>query len=169
MFPEYIKACHTYSIDRLYSRLQCDLLYSCIGSTFAKNHGNSLIFAKYLKFYLQDNFCENWNCSSLFASSTKITAFKRQDFNIVSRETRGVAPADCWNGGKWGLNEYNWKGLFLGWFFGLFVLVQEIFVLPWLLLSAHHKIFFPHCTLFQFICPNCPARWPGSRAGSPVS
>ena len=30
-----------------------------------------------------------------------------------------VAPADCCNYGKWGLEEYIWKGFFLGWFFGL--------------------------------------------------
>jgi hypothetical protein len=28
--------------------------------------------------------------------------------------------------------------------------------------------FFPHCTLVHFICPLRPARWAGSRAGSPV-
>ncbi len=32
-----------------------------------------------------------------------------------------------------GLKEYKSKGSFLGWFIGLVVLVQEIFVLPWLL------------------------------------
>ncbi len=43
------------------------------------------------------------------------------------------------------------KGLhpsILGWFIGFVVQVQEIFVLPWLLLSAQSKIFFfltVHC------------------------
>ncbi len=31
------------------------------------------------------------------------------------------------------------------------------------------KYFFPHRTVFQFICPHHPASWAGSRAGSPVS
>ncbi len=31
------------------------------------------------------------------------------------------------------------------------------------------KYFFPHRTQFQFICPQCPASWEGSRAGSPFS
>ncbi len=31
------------------------------------------------------------------------------------------------------------------------------------------KYFFPHGTLFKFICPHRPASWSGSRAGSPVS
>jgi hypothetical protein len=31
------------------------------------------------------------------------------------------------------------------------------------------KIFFPHRTLFQFICSHLPSSWAGSRAGSPVS
>ncbi len=30
-------------------------------------------------------------------------------------------------------------------------------------------VFFPHRTLFQFICPHRPANWAGSRAGPPVS
>jgi hypothetical protein len=28
--------------------------------------------------------------------------------------------------------------------------------------SAQYKYFFPHRTLFQFLCPHCPASWPGS-------
>jgi hypothetical protein len=31
------------------------------------------------------------------------------------------------------------------------------------------KYFFPHRTLLKFLCPNRPASWAGSRAGSPVS
>jgi hypothetical protein len=30
---------------------------------------------------------------------------------------------------------------------------QEIFILPWLLLSAQYNIFFPHRTLFTFFVP----------------
>jgi hypothetical protein len=56
-----------------------------------------------------------------------------------------------------------------GWFVGLVVPVQEIFVLPWLLLSAQYKIFFRRCPLFQFVCPHRQAIWAGCRAGSPVS
>ncbi len=43
------------------------------------------------------------------------------------------------------------------------------FILPWLLWSALNKLFFPHHTLFQFMCPHRPATWAGSRAGPPVS
>ncbi len=46
------------------------------------------------------------------------------------------------------------KGSFLGWFFGLVVLVQEIFVLPWLPLSAQvQNIFFPHNALSILLSP----------------
>ncbi len=31
------------------------------------------------------------------------------------------------------------------------------------------KLYFPHRTLFQFLCSHRPASWAGSRAGSPVS
>jgi hypothetical protein len=30
------------------------------------------------------------------------------------------------------------------------------------------KYVFPHCPLFQFICPHRPASWAGSRAGSSI-
>jgi hypothetical protein len=57
------------------------------------------------------------------------------------RQERG-APADCWNWGKWGLREYIMlKGSYLGWFVGIVVPVQEIFVLPWLRISPVHIIF----------------------------
>jgi hypothetical protein len=56
-----------------------------------------------------------------------------------------------------------------GWFVGL-VPVQETFILPWLLWSApSKKYFFPHSTLFQFMCPHRPATWASSRAEPPVS
>jgi len=35
--------------------------------------------------------------------------------------------------------------------------------------SRPNTKFFPHRTLFQFLCPYIPATWAGSRAGSPVS
>jgi hypothetical protein len=63
--------------------------------------------------------------------------------------------------------------------------VQMKGVPPWLvrwLVVPVHEIFFclgcssqpstnifPHCTLFQFLCPHRPTSWAGSRAGSPVS
>ncbi len=50
-----------------------------------------------------------------------------QIFGIGS--LHGLAPADCWNWGKWGLKEYKWKGSFLGCFVGLVVPLPEIFVL----------------------------------------
>ncbi len=38
-------------------------------------------------------------------------------------------------------------------------------------LDGQVKTFFftLYCTLFQILCPHCPASWAGSRAGSPVS
>ncbi len=37
---------------------------------------------------------------------------------------------------------------------------NEIFCSAWL---AQYKLFFPHYTLFQFLCPHRPASWAGSR------
>jgi hypothetical protein len=66
-------------------------------------------------------------------------------------------------------------------------IAKRISVLPWLvrgacragtidfcpvlaaLVGPVQKHFFPHCILFQFICPHCPESWAGSRAGPPVS
>jgi hypothetical protein len=57
-----------------------------------------------------------------------------------------------------------WKGSVLGRFVGLVVLVQYIFVLPWLLYSqSSPKYYFPHRT---YSIPHCPATWAGSRAVS---
>ncbi len=53
------------------------------------------------------------------------------------------------------LTEYKWKGSFFGWFVGLFMPVKEIFVL--LSCSSRPcstKYCFPHCTLFEFLCPH---------------
>ncbi len=36
-------------------------------------------------------------------------------------------------------------------------------------LSAQYKLFLPHRTLFQCLCPHRTASWAGSHAGSPVS
>jgi len=46
---------------------------------------------------------------------------------------------------------------------------QEIFVLPWLLLSAQYKIKFSSLYTFSIPLSPLPASMPGSRAGSPVS
>ncbi len=37
------------------------------------------------------------------------------------------------------------------------------------LVSSMQNIFFPHHTLFKFLCSHRPAIWAGSRAGSPFS
>ncbi len=37
------------------------------------------------------------------------------------------------------------------------------------LVGPVQNIFFPHCTLFQLICPHRPASWAGSRSGLAVS
>jgi hypothetical protein len=62
------------------------------------------------------------------------------------------------------------KGVFLGWFFGLVVPVQEIFypALAALVSPVPHNN-FPHRALFQFLWPRLPAIKAGSRAGPPVS
>ncbi len=92
-----------------------------------------------------------------------------------SRETSYVWTP--WNWGEWGLQEDKWKRSFLVGSLGLscqykkdfcsalvalfgpvkkyflVVLVQEIFVLPWLLYGPV-KTFFPHRTLFQPLSPS---------------
>jgi hypothetical protein len=65
-------------------------------------------------------------------------------------------------------SEYTWKGSFRGWFVGLVLLVQEIFVLPLADLVSPAKNILSS-TLFYFICPHRQATWAGSRAASPVS
>ncbi len=76
----------------------------------------------------------------------------------TNRETREGAPADCWNWGEWWLEDYKWKRSFLGWFFGLVMPVQEIFVLPWLLLSAQYKIFFSSPCIFSIPLSPSPTK-----------
>ncbi len=53
--------------------------------------------------------------------------------------------------------EYILKGSFLGWFVGLVVLVQEIFVLPWLLLSAQCKILYSFTYRYTISLPLSPS------------
>jgi hypothetical protein len=95
---------------------------------------------------------------------------QRKKYKVEAERLESGGP--CWllKMSEWGLKEYKWKVSVLGWFFGLFVPVQEIFVLPLGCSSRPStKYFFPHRTLFQFLCPNRSASWAGSRAGSPVS
>jgi hypothetical protein len=57
----------------------------------------------------------------------------------------------------------------LPWFVGLVVPVQEIFVLPWLLVSPVQNIFILAVHYFNSFVPHRPVSWESSRAGSPVS
>ncbi len=59
------------------------------------------------------------------------------------------------------------KGVLLGWFGGLVVPVQSIFVLPLQLWSAQYKILFSSPDSFS-LYPHHPATWAGRIAGSPV-
>ncbi len=113
------------------------------------------------------HFLMSGNITSLLASGW---IYAPKYFHIlVQREQRGVAPADCWNCGEWGLKEYKWKRFFLGWFVGIVVSVQETFILPWLLCSALYKISFSSPYTISIYVSPCPAPWTGSRAGPPVS
>ncbi len=72
-------------------------------------------------------------------------------------DQRGMAPADCWNWGKWGLKEQKRKGSFRGWFvsnrLGSSCWYKRL--LSYLGCSGQRstKYFFPHRTLFQFMRP----------------
>ncbi len=77
---------------------------------------------------------------SIVILRTYITLFWLLCSFVLTRETRERALLTG-NWGKWGLKEYIWTGSLLGWFAGLVMPVQEIFVLPWLLQSAQYKIF----------------------------
>ncbi len=86
---------------------------------------------------------------------------------IQFRETRErVAPADCWNWGKWGLKEYIERGSS-----SLVGLVRYKRFLSCLDCSSRSstKKNFPNRILFYFICLYRPASWAGSCAASPVS
>ncbi len=73
-----------------------------------------------------------------------------------------MAPADCWNWGKWGLKEYTWNGSF-----------------PWLvrwarralaaLVGPVQNISFLNRTLFHFICLHRPASWAVGRQSCSVA
>ncbi len=55
---------------------------------------------------------------------------------VVNENTRETTCREGWllltveTVGEWGLKEQKLKGSFLGWFFGLVMPLQEIFVLP---------------------------------------
>ncbi len=92
------------------------------------------------------------------------------DCSHYQRDQRWVAHADCWNWGKWGLQENIWKRSFLG-----FVLwarcAGTIDFCPAMaaLVMPSKKYYFSHRPLFHFISLYRPATWAGSCAGSPVS
>ena len=69
-------------------------------------------------------------------------------FWLDQKYQRGVAPADSWNWGKWGLREYILKGPFLGWFHGLLVPVQEN--LSWLVCSSRPRTKYCCLTVHYF-------------------
>ncbi len=161
-----------YSIDRLYSTAGCKVTFWRSGSIFQlfppvsqKNHGNSPIIQKHLKSFILKKILVKTKIFLVFCLFYQITAFNRKG------KQRVLASADCWNWGKWKVETQR---------------EQMKGILPWLVLWAFHvgtrdfcfslaylvgpvqNTFFPH-PVFQFICPNCPARWPGSRAELPVS
>ncbi len=56
---------------------------------------------------------------------TRAKDLDKESVKSEREDTVGMAPADCWNWGEWGLKEYKWEGgSFLGWFAGLVVPVQ---------------------------------------------
>jgi hypothetical protein len=88
---------------------------------------------------------------------------------VATREAREVWPLLTGETGEIGTQRVQGKGSFVGWLAGLVVPV-ETFILPWMLWSTQYKIFFfPHRTLFQFMCPHRPAAWAGNLPGPPVS
>ncbi len=62
------------------------------------------------EFVLQASIQLNWSAIRWGLYSR----LKYTNCSLYKRHHRGVAPADCWNRGKWRLKEYIWKGSFLG-------------------------------------------------------
>jgi hypothetical protein len=60
-------------------------------------------------------------------------------------------------------------GSFFGWFVGLAVTVEEIFVLPFGCSTRPVQMFFFLAVYYCSIVPLCTTSWTGIRAGSPVS
>ncbi len=69
--------------------------------------------------------------------------------DVAQRDYRGVAPADCWNWGEWGPSLVGSLGLSC-WY------KKFLFCLGWSS-RLSTKYFFPHRTLFELLCPHCPA------------
>ncbi len=98
-----------------------------------------------------------------------ITILPHPVFNVSHRETReNVGPA-VETEVKGDSKRTNERDPFLAGLLGLSCHIQEIFVLPWLLYSRPGtKYFSSSHTISISLCPNRPASWAGSRAGSPV-
>ncbi len=68
----------------------------------------------------------------------------QKSYTLVIRETREWWPLLTFETEANGVSKStNEQGSFLGWFVGPILAVQEVFILPWLLLSAQYKIVFP--------------------------
>ncbi len=76
-------------------------------------------------------------------------------FTDETRETieRGVAPADCWNWGGWGLKEYKWKSSYFDWFVGLVVPLQGVFSALVALVGPVQNIIFLTVHYFNSFVP----------------
>ncbi len=72
-----------------------------------------------------------------------------------------VAPAGCWNWGEWGFKEYKWKVSFLGWFVGLIVPWQEIFVCLGCSSRPSTKYFFSSSYTFSIPVSQSPSKLGG--------
>ncbi len=79
---------------------------------------------------------------------------------------REVAPTDCWKLRWLGIQRVQMKRGPPWWFVGLVVLVQETFILHWLLWSVEFKQIFPSLYTVSIYVPQ---HWAGSHAGPPVS
>jgi hypothetical protein len=67
---------------------------------------------------------------------------------------------------NWDSKSTNERGSFLVWFVGLFVPVQETFILPWLLWSAQYKIFILTVRYFNLCAPpNAQQPWQAAVQG----
>jgi hypothetical protein len=68
---------------------------------------------------------------------------KKKDWEgRASSDQIGVAPAECWNWGEWGLKEYNWKWPFLGWFVGLVAGTRDVYPALAALLTGQPRFFY---------------------------